>query len=162
MRVVRVLYGRVSEQVGHPALSELADDLMVVINTLGYYTEHFDCLVLGDTIQDTSACVSQMIYPPLPCVRLGTPGRPPYRIDRDIIESMSDLGFTFENMARILGISSRTLRCHRHELGFPIGQDRFNALSNEQLDEQITNILRVSTFFSETVFLDSYYSNDKC
>lgn len=47
-------------------------------------------------------------------------------------------------IADILGISTRTLRRHRHQLGLPIGQDIFHQLSDSEIDEQVIAILQVS------------------
>lgn len=46
---------------------------------------------------------------------------------------MSLFGYSYEDMARLLGVSSRTLRRHRHDLGLPIGSN-YASLSDDELD----------------------------
>ena len=74
----------------------------------------------------------------------GTPGRPSYVIPFVQIEAMRALGLNYEQMSRILGISSRTLRRHRQLLGMPVGEN-YTDMSDEALDALISSILNVCT-----------------
>lgn len=44
-------------------------------------------------------------------------------------------------MAKILGVSTRTLRRHRQQLGLQIERDTFDQLSDLEIDEQVTATL---------------------
>lgn len=73
-------------------------------------------------------------------------GRPPYMIPASQIEEMIELGYSYESMARILNVSSRTLRRYREAYELPRGR-LFSELSNDQLDEIITGIIQVCGIF---------------
>ena len=69
-------------------------------------------------------------------------GRPPYMIPASQFEEMMELGYTYESMARILNVSSRTLRRYRQQYNLPRGR-LFSELADDQLDTLVSEILQV-------------------
>ncbi|KAL5489255.1 hypothetical protein EMCRGX_G018325 [Ephydatia muelleri] len=70
-------------------------------------------------------------------------GRPPYLIPASQIEEMMELGYSYESMARIFNVSSRTLRRYRQQYNLPRGR-LFSELTDDQLDHLISEILQVT------------------
>ena len=75
-------------------------------------------------------------------VYTGGRGRPAYYIPQSQIEAMMELRFTYEKMAALLHISTRTLQRHRQEYGLPIGRNYTN-ITDDELDATIRSILQV-------------------
>ena len=44
----------------------------------------------------------------------------------------------------MLGVSEKTILRRRHEFGLPIGEDTYSSVTDEDLDEKISNILSSS------------------
>lgn len=54
------------------------------------------------------------------------------------------MGFSFQDMSLILGVSVRTIRRRRQELGLPIGYSHcYSSMTDLDLDEQVREILQV-------------------
>ena len=51
------------------------------------------------------------------------------------------MGFTWRKIAKFQFVSERTLRRRRQEMGWPMGEQEFNEISNQNLD----NVVRVKT-----------------
>ena len=132
LSLIRVMYGRVTEHqyaFGHD-LRELSQHLLIVLNVMGLLAGHFESIALGDITP--AECESAVCS----TIRSGSVGRPPYQIDKKQIASMAELGFSFQSMAKFLGVSTRTLRRHRQQLGLPLGQEVFCQLTDSEVDEQ--------------------------
>ena len=72
------------------------------------------------------------------------PGRPRVHVTREQLQSLNeDAGFTWSEISRTLGISERTLRRRRHELGMRVEGKEFSILSDSELDDIIRQILSV-------------------
>lgn len=118
-----------------PIFQELAQDLDVAISGLENLVDHFEMIGCDDYVHEGEPlCVS------LDTITIGNPGRSPYVIEYSQIEAMSALGFNFEQISRILGISSRTLRRHRQQLGMPVGVSVYTDMSDKDLDMLIASI----------------------
>ncbi|XP_028413841.1 uncharacterized protein LOC114536687 isoform X1 [Dendronephthya gigantea] len=73
------------------------------------------------------------------------PGRPALVIQREQIEFLRELHFSWAKIAQILGISESTLRRKRDELQLSTDiEDNFSELSDNQLKEIATEIRRVT------------------
>ena len=73
------------------------------------------------------------------------PGWPRVHVTREQLQSLNeDAGFTWSEISRTLGISERTLRRRRHELGMRVERKEFSSLSDSKLDDIIRQILRVT------------------
>ena len=78
--------------------------------------------------------------------RSGNAGRPRYEITQEQIHSLREaLGFRWVDIARMLGMSTRTLSRRRQEFGMPLGHhNNFSSLPDEELDNYIRNILLIT------------------
>lgn len=141
--VLRAFYGRVYdyEVSNGPVITcgMLAEDLLLILGEIVRYAEHY-----SDVTSVESG--NEPIYTPTcPVERRNTPGRPPFRIEESQIEAMMEIGFKYEDMALLLGVSSRTLRRRREQLGLPIGRN-YSEISECDLDAEIVAILSVSHY----------------
>ena len=75
----------------------------------------------------------------------GGRGRPKHHVSRDQLQALNvDAGFSWSEIARTLGISERTLRRRRHELGMSVEGRVFSNLSDNELDDYVRQILTVT------------------
>lgn len=91
----------------------------------------------------TSDPYVQAISHTCPVATTNLPGRPPYLIDGAQVEAMMELEYSYEEMAGMIGISTRTLRRHREQLGLPLGR-AYSTISDNELDSEIASTLQVS------------------
>ena len=77
-----------------------------------------------------------------PILRHGDPGRPSFLISKPLIEALIDLGFTYSKMAKILGVSERTLLRRRQDFNLPIGRP-FSHVTDQDLEMVIRDIVQV-------------------
>lgn len=113
--VLRALLGRAAEDFTN---GQLIEDLEHILTALHRYSEHIEewtLIQLGDTPR------TGMNHETPPIVETTGRGRPPYDISRENLESLLELGFSFQQMASILGVSVRTIRRRRELFGLPIG-----------------------------------------
>ena len=144
--MLRVVYARVDEHVNSLGLDvhsgatemQLMLDLMEVIVYLQVYARHYDEIVCA-----TEASVMGWGGVPCPVRQPGQRGRPLFSIPLEQLEALLDLGFSMNNIAILLGVSERTVRCRREMYGLPIGRDRYTALSDTALDQVVSHILQV-------------------
>ena len=70
------------------------------------FLDHYADLVmhLEDQVYDVHVCI------PIPLVHAGRPGRPPFLISKAQIETLTELGYSYAKIARMFGVSERTLR----------------------------------------------------
>ena len=80
-----------------------------------------------------------------PIVRHGDPGRPSFLISKPLIETLTDLGFTYSKMAKILGVSKRTL-LRRQDFDLPIGRP-FSNVTDQELEMVIRDIVQVGIMY---------------
>lgn len=71
-------------------------------------------------------------------------GRPRLDISQALLESLQQIGFRWNDMARILRVSSRTLRRRRHELGMQVQGRVFSAMTDVELDNVVRQVLEVT------------------
>ena len=70
------------------------------------------------------------------------PGRPLLQISEEQLEALhSNAGFRWNDVARILNVSSRTLRRRRHELGMQVEGRQYSELLDDQLDGIVGELL---------------------
>ena len=81
-----------------------------------------------------------------PIVRHGDPGRPSFLISKPLIETLIDLGFTYSKMAKILGVSERTLLRRRQDFNLPTGRP-FSNVTDQELEIVIRDIVQVGIMY---------------
>ena len=72
----------------------------------------------------------------------GNMGRPRFDIEQDQLEYLLDLCFTCPDIARLLGVSLRTVRRRMEEFGICV-RDRYSSISDAELDEELVSIKQV-------------------
>ena len=82
-----------------------------------------------------------------PSQTLSSGGRPRYAITREHIETLRNTGIQWTAIARCLGVSSKTLYRRRLEYGL---QDSFSDITNEELEWNIRDILKLTPFSGES------------
>ena len=140
--VLRAIHGRVHERVNTPPvpgiLVSVLDDVCTVLTALSEFMGHYE-----EIVERELTCIPPITSSGCPVQQSGSVGRPRYRIDEQQIEAMIELGCSYEQMAAILGISSRTLRRRRSEYGFCTGRN-YSDISDDELDHLLSSVLRVS------------------
>ena len=71
----------------------------------------------------------------------GNIGRPRFEIARDQLEYLLDLKFACSDIARLLGVSLRTIRRRMEEFNITV-RDRYSGITDSELDEEVTEIKR--------------------
>lgn len=117
-------------------------DLALLSTKLYHYAEHYAERIMD--LEDLSLQPSEGISGVLPCptIQRGTVGRPPYLINKPQIEALIDAGFSYATIARMFGVSERTILRRRLEYGLQIGRSYTN-LSDSNLDEIVRTIVQV-------------------
>ena len=142
-RTLRVMYSRVTESVQGNHLTQDLEILMQVVDSRlqSLATLYSDYHYQGDT-EEFSTQNSQLFI----LERSGNPGRPRFEIRQEQIHGLREaLGFRWVDIARMLGMSPRTLNRRRQEFGLPLGQEHnFSSLSEADLDNIVRNILSVT------------------
>lgn len=133
--VLRVILGRVSENNHTP--QEIIGDIEYIIGEFQRLCSHY-----GEWTLQMQPDPSNFLNRHPSCQRTGHPGRPSYHICKEDLESLLELGFNFHQMSMILGVSERTIRRRRELFGLGVGNN-FTEISNEELDDIISNILQV-------------------
>ena len=74
-------------------------------------------------------------------VHTGMQGRPKQAISEHQVASLRDIGFFWNEIADMLGISPRTLRRRRIEFGWSTGRNCFTDITDQNLDSEIQEIM---------------------
>ncbi|KAJ7652771.1 hypothetical protein DFH06DRAFT_1418395 [Mycena polygramma] len=98
-------------------------------------------------------------HPPLPphthipVEQTGKRGRPAYKLDLDGAILLHDLGNTWYDIAKAMGISRSTLYAHMGDRGLSIARKEWSELTDEELDEIVSEISLAHPFVGTTVVL---------
>ncbi len=90
--------------------------------------------IASTIIQTESSCMD------VSCVFTGNRGRPRYKIPKNHLESLLDLGFAVPFISRLLNVSTITIERRMAEFGLSI-RDRFSVISDANFDSRISQIL---------------------
>ena len=90
--------------------------------------------------------------------RTGTPGRPPFYITAEALEDLRGIGFSWEKIASLFGVSRWTIyrRVQRYGLS---GLNQFSLLSDTQLDEIVTDYLSQHGLTTGRTYLAGYFKS---
>ena len=143
-RTLQVMYGRVTESVQGNHLTQDLELLMQVVDSRlqSLATLYSDYHYQGSTEELSTTQNSQLFI----LERSGNPGRPRCEIRQEQIHGLREaLGFRLVDIARMLGMSPRTLNRQRQEFGTALGQQHhFSSFSNADLDNIVRSILSVT------------------
>ena len=76
--------------------------------------------------------------------RITGPGRPRVVITRQQIEALREIHFSWSCIARLLGVSERTLERRRQEFQMPMGRACYSSVADNELDHIISEIIGLS------------------
>ena len=139
-RTLSVLLQRISQ--AYPEEHELLVDLTTLLNIVQEQRQHFQSLSFRNVLEQENPNAQTFM---IGLARSGV-GRPRYVITQDILQALHvGAGFRWADIARNLGVSERTLMRRRHEYQmFDAGHENFSALTNQQLDQLIREILHIT------------------
>ena len=87
-------------------------------------------------------------------------GRPRFLIPKAQLEGLRSLHFTWNKIAQMLGVSERTIRRRREELGMNVGQtDAYSDIPDDDLDILVSRILHFSPNSGERMLLGAIRSH---
>lgn len=75
---------------------------------------------------------------------LGHACRPRLAVDKSVVQQLREESMKWVDIARIVGISPKTLIRRRMEFEMPIGADAFTCIEDGDLDEHVRGILRLN------------------
>ena len=78
-----------------------------------------------------------------PVERSDSQGRPRFAVNTSNAHDLRQLGFTWTDIAQMLGVSSRTLRRRRYESG-SITDGGYSDISNDELDQIVRGVLHTT------------------
>lgn len=125
-----------------------------VSDLLGSLYRCFHNLLHEHEARQRSTEVTTNLAPPTTLT--GHSGQPRYSIAADQISHCVSIGMSWQRIASCFGISRRTLYRHRQILG--VEPLRYSALSNQDLDRVVTNILQNTPNAGEAYILGSLRS----
>ncbi len=139
--VLSSFYARVHEGGSTERLLELITDLREDVRTLRI---QFSRTALYTAELDEPNSLNVLTASRTPLEYSGEVGRPNFRCA--VTESQlrflhEDLGLRWVNIARCLGVSERTLRRWRCNLGFSLSRN-FTSLTNDELDVHVRDVLQ--------------------
>ena len=138
-RTLSVLSSRV--HVSHPSERRLLSDLDILLHIVSQQRQY--CVNLSYFALHEEKEQQSTTRESVRIVRSGV-GRPRLDISEDLLEALYvSAGFHWAAIARHLHVSERTLRRHRHELGFASAAPSFTDIDDGSLDEIVRDILQV-------------------
>ena len=93
-------------------------------------------------IEDTSSRPDSIIQ--CPVHQNGSHGWPAYVISKVQLQTLIELGYSYSMIARMFGVSERTILRRRLEYDLPIGIT-FTSITDNDLDVTVSSMLRVCT-----------------
>ena len=148
IRLLRTLLQRISEitrerqgqSINHNM--QLRDDFQQICNAFERSYYRF--------LQSTTASTDQLNFS-CQTERTSVPGRPRVIITRQQIEALREIHFSWSCVARLLGVSERTLDRRRREFQMPMGRACYSNIGDDELDRIISEIIGLSPNAGETL-----------
>lgn len=136
--VLRVILGRMYETA--PRNQSIIEDLEYLLQNLHRHAVH----ITDWNLRSDAERPRLPTFDSCPVYRSsGRAGRPAYSIQREELEALIELGFSFHQIAFMLGVSERTIRRRREYFGLPTGANCYSQLSDEELDTVVSDIMHV-------------------
>ena len=136
--VLRAILGRMYEVV--PRNQAIIEDVEYLLQNLRRFAVHITDWNLRSAIERPRLPSGQScpVYR-----RSNGRGRPSYLIHQEELEALIELGFSFNQIASMLGVSERTIRRRREIFGLPIGAEHYSQISDQHLDTVLSDIMNV-------------------
>ena len=142
-QVVSTLLSRLNETYeNNPAVLSTFGGVSFLRNRLGTLRQQFEDRFFS--VQDDNSGEEQHnIRRGLEPHTAEGPGRPRLQITQEQLEALHNVaGFRWNDIARILQVSDRTLRRRSHEMGMPVEGREFSQLTDGQLDNVVRQALQ--------------------
>ncbi len=142
-RTLNVLTVRIEESYAQETC--LIGNLRQLLDILSELRSHFE-RIAEESERDLHSFEESASLPIVSVTRNGEVGRPRLQLAQEQLETLhGEAGFRWADVARILGISERTVRRRRHQLELPVGREvGFSDISDEELDTYVRQILRTT------------------
>ena len=138
--VLQAILLEISEQSGTGA-NQTRVDFIALIEEVQRQKEHYESWI----VQIEPHCSINPLSNACPLRSpTGHRGRPAYDISKNDLDCLFEMGFSYQQSARIIGVSERTLRRRREEFGLPVGSS-YTDMSDDALDGLVRSILEVCT-----------------
>ena len=129
----------VLRDVSEHGANQSRQDLVALIQEVQLRKEHYESWI----IQIEPQCSINPLSNTCPLRNpTGQRGRPAYDISQNDLECLFEMGFSYQQSARILGVYERTLWRRREEFGLPVGSS-YTDISDDALDGLVRNLLEV-------------------
>ena len=115
-------------------------------------------LSVQEHIKSLSVRPSSMCERKCKVTRTGTPGRPPFYITAEALEDLRGIGFSWEKIASLFGVSRWTIYRKVQRYGLS-GLNQFSLLSDTQLDEIVTDYLSRHGLTTGRTYLAGYFKS---
>lgn len=120
--------------------SVICDDILWLMNILQHFAVVYSNLSLE---LENLVCQSSIVASlPLLSQNTPTPGRPRIIISKDQLSGLIGMGFSYSRIAKMFGISVRTLYRRRTEFGMQIGRN-YCDISDNDLDAVVLSLVQV-------------------
>lgn len=142
-RTLRVIYSRL-EEYRRDTSGQLIEDIAQLVDTIGRRIERLESFFNDENVMQSEG--NQQFNVLGEEVRMGYVGRPRVEITQEQIEVLRNrLDFRWADIARMFGVSTRTLNRRRQEFGMPLGQEHnFSNLTDAELDSIVREILSIT------------------
>lgn len=81
----------------------------------------------------------------------GRPGRPKYKLRLTRVQQLHDLGNTYEEIAKAMGVHRKTLTRHMESEGIPTARRAFTEIDDGSLDEIVAEISLARPFVGSVI-----------
>ena len=92
-------------------------------------------------LEDVSYRQHNILLMGSPRLRCGAAGRPSFLISKAQLETLIEMGFSYSTIARMFGVSERTILRRRIEYDLLVGRSYIN-MSDSDLDKVIRDIVQ--------------------
>ena len=72
------------------------------------------------------------------------PGRPRYAIQEDQLQLLREIGFSWTDIARLIGVSVRTIFNRRIAFDMPTGDEAYSPISDQELHRILEGIIHLN------------------
>lgn len=143
-RTLSILLSRLEETYRNmPAVLNSFDDMRFLSFRVSEFRQEFE--TMSNAMQDIEESNERHVQRSRYEESTNRPGRPRLQITREQLEALHDeAGFRWNDIARILQVSSRTLRRRRHDLGMRVEGREFSDVTDDQLDTIIRDVLEIT------------------
>lgn len=136
LRVAAIMRPLMSEQHTQNSCNRFVSQIESILQYL--YSQHSRLLKVRDDLLCVDLC-SDISAGHVELLRTGYKGRPKLLIERNQLEYLRSLQFTWSEIASLFGLSRSTLYRRRKECGIPLGRG-FSECSDEELEAQVIDL----------------------